>query len=393
MKINSSFVSFFLFVTPFIYLISYKIFDAPKLIEPLRFGSTLFLIFILVNQIQLNKIHTDIRGVFFLYLFIAGIFASIIRFELSNIFVLARYFLFFVITTIDLRNLSRYIFNRIEFLAFPTLAICLFQLITGDTYFANMVERVSGPYYMHSSGLSLFLIIINSILIYKIVVHKKNITRIFFLIISCYLLLRTGSRAGFLGFIFSLMFFNFKFLLKNKIRFLVFIIIIFYPILKIFNYLLSSGFFNRIIYLFKNGMFDASTNERIEIINRSFDNISPEQLILGIGPGYFDDFQMELVGEKIAAHNNLLLHLIEAGIFGLIFFIITLIWCFHKILKIKNSKRRMLAWILFFNIEVFGIINNNYFYFIPYSLFLIVFSHLIKNDYSYDEQNKKLIVC
>ena len=84
-----------------------------------------------------------------------------------------------------------------------------------------------------------------------------------------------------------------------------------------------------------------------------------------------------MVGERIAAHNNFLLFFIEGGLFLLIFFILHLIWIGVKILKVKNINKKKLLILLFLNIELFGLINNNLYYFIPYFISLIIIHEFI----------------
>ena len=107
---------------------------------------------------------------------------------------------------------------------------------------------------------------------------------------------------------------------------------------QLLEFFFDNPLLKRIIYLFNYGIFDASSNERFDIIIRSLNEFDTIQWIFGIGIGYFDNFQELMVGERIAAHNNFLLFFIEGGFFLLIFFILHLIWIGVKILKIKNSE-------------------------------------------------------
>ena len=157
---------------------------------------------------------------------------------------------------------------------------------------------------------------------------------------------------------------------KNYIIQIVLISIIFYN--NILDLILNNPVTKRISLLILNGVFDASTNERLMIFSRSFSNIDSLYLFFGIGTGYFDNFQETLVGERVAAHNNLLLHFIEGGVLMIIIYICHILYSYNLIRSIRDINLKRMLLLIFINIEIFGIINNNYYYFIPYFLYIIL---------------------
>jgi hypothetical protein len=89
--------------------------------------------------------------------------------------------------------------------------------------------------------------------------------------------------------------------------------------------------------------------------------------LVGIGSGYFDDLQFRLVGEKVAAHNLLLQMYVEGGIIGLLLFIYSLVVLFQE-----NAFKSKMIFYLVVVIELFGIINNVYYYFEIYMLYVLL---------------------
>ena len=239
-----------------------------------------------------------------------------------------------------------------------------------------MAERVAGPYYLHASGYSLFLVTTLPILIYKISKEGLSFFRFICLITGLFILLRTGSRAGLIGFLISsILVYRKRIFNKYTILFLFISLVSFRS--QLLEFFFDNPLLKRFVYLFENGIFDASSNERAEIIIRSINGLDSIQRFYGVGIGYFDNFQESIVGEKIAAHNNFLLFFIEGGLFLLIFFIIHLVWIAVKISKVKDINKRKLLVLLFLNIELFGIINNNLYYYIPYLISLLIIHEFI----------------
>ena len=264
----------------------------------------------------------------------------------------------------------------IEYILLLFLTVGLIQAITGDTYLVNMVDRVAGPYYLHASGFSLFLVSTIPILIYKISKSGISFTRFICLITGLFILLRTGSRAGLIGFLISVILVYGKKIFNRYTALALFILLISFRN-QIIDFFFANPLLKRFVYLIKNGVFDASSNERVHIITRSLSGLDSLQMYFGVGIGYFDNFQESIVGEKIAAHNNFLLFFIEGGLFLLIFFIIHLVWVVVKISKVKDIDRKRLLVLLFLNIELFGLINNNLYYFIPYLICLLIIHEFI----------------
>lgn len=371
-----------LFGIPFLFLLCFKISSFTPYFEYLRLIFLALLIVIISNYSGLGflKKKVNATSLFFLILILNGIIANFLYLELDNVSTLSRYILFFFGCTLLSPSLGNSIIKNIHIYSLPVIAIGILQIIFNDTYLVNGVERISGPYYLHSSGYSLMLVCILPILIFKWYQEKsKSFLVLGIILISIYLLLRTGSRAGFIGFILSIIYVYKGQILKKKY---LIPIIISIPVLsyKLVNLIMTSTSTKRIALLIQNGIFDASSNERLMIINRSIMNLDPLYLFTGIGTGYFDNFQETLTGERIAAHNNVLLHLIEGGVITLLLYLAHLVYSYKLITRVKEIRLKQLLLLVFINVEIFGIINNNYYYFVPYFLNIILIQTLPKNE-------------
>ncbi len=365
-------------IAPFTYMLAFKYTNTANLIDLYRFGFTCLIILQLIfsHKIYLNKVKVNPSILFFILVILNGFIFNLLYLQVDNIASLARYGLYLLGLIVLRKKIVFLLINYIEQILFIFLAVGVIQVITGDTYYVNMSNRVAGPYYLHASGFSLFLVTTLSILLYKISKDGLNLFRIICFIIGLYILLRTGSRAGFIGFFLSVILVYGK-KIFNKYTIIALFLFLFTFRNQLLEFFFDNPLLKRIVYLFNYGIFDASSNERFDIIVRSLNELDKIQWIFGIGIGYFDNFQESMVGERIAAHNNFLLFFIEGGLLLLIFFILHLIWIGVKILKIKNINKKKLLILLFLNIELFGLINNNLYYFIPYFISLIIIHEFI----------------
>lgn len=375
-------IKLLLFGIPFLFLLCFKIISFTPYFEYLRL---IFLVLLIVaissySGLGFLKKRVNVSSLFFLILTLNGIIANFLYLELENASTLSRYILFFFGCTLLSPSLAISIIKYIHIYSLPIIAIGILQVLFNDTYLVNGVERISGPYYLHSSGYSLILVCILPILMYKWDQGKsKSFLVLGMVLISIYLLLRTGSRAGFIGFLLSIIY-----VFRGKIfkkKFLI-PLILSVPVLsnKLINLIMNSPSTTRIAFLIRNGIFDASSNERLVIINRSVSNLDTLYLFTGIGTGYFDNFQEALTGERIAAHNNILLHLIEGGALMLILYLAHLIYSYILITRVKEIRLKQLLLLVFINVEIFGMVNNNYYYFIPYFLNIILIQTLTENE-------------
>jgi hypothetical protein len=365
-------------LAPFTYMVAFKYTNTANLIDLYRFGFTCLIILQLSysHKIYLNKVKVNPSILFFSLVILNGLISNLLYLQVDNIASLGRYILYLLGLIILREKIVFLLIKYIEQILLIFLTVGVIQTITGDTYLVNMAERVAGPYYLHASGYSLFLVTTLPILIYKISKEGLSFFRFICLLTGLFILLRTGSRAGLIGFLISII------LVYGKKIFSKYTVLVLFISLVSFRSQLIDFFFDnpllkRFVYLFKNGIFDASSNERVDIIIRSINGLDSLQRVFGIGIGYFDNFQESIVGERIAAHNNFLLFFIEGGLFLLIFFIIHLVWIAVKISKVKDINKKKLLVLLFLNIELFGLINNNLYYYIPYFISLIIIHEFI----------------
>ncbi len=365
-------------IAPFTYMLAFKYTNTANLIDLYRFGFTCLIILQLIfsRKIYLNKVKVNPSILFFSLVILNGLIFNLLYLQVDNIASLARYGLYLLGLIIFREKIVYLLIKYIEQILLIFLTVGVIQAITGDTYYVNMSNRVAGPYYLHASGYSLFLVTTLSILTYKISKKGLNFFRFLCLITGLYILLRTGSRAGFIGFFLSIILVYGKKILNKYTVFALFISLVSFRN-QLLEFFFDNPLLKRFVYLLSNGIFDASSNERVDIIIRSLNELDSLQRIFGIGIGYFDNFQELMVGERIAAHNNFLLFFIEGGFFLLIFFIIHLIWIGVKILKTKDINKKKLLVLLFLNIELFGLINNNLYYYIPYFISLIIIHEFI----------------
>lgn len=376
-RINDYLIFGSIVLAPFTYMVAFKFTNTANLIDLYRFGFTCLIILQLIcsHKIYLNKVYINPSILFFSLVIFNGLISNLLYLQIDNVASLGRYLLYLLGLIIIREKIVFLLIKYIEQILLIYLTVGVIQAITGDTYLVNMAERVAGPYYLHASGYSLFLVTTLPILIYKISKEGLSFLRFICFITGLFILLRTGSRAGLIGFLISVILVYHK-KIFNKYT----ILFVFISLVSLRSQLLDfldNPLFERIVYLFKNGIFDASSNERVEIIIRSINGLDSLQRFFGIGIGYFDNFQESFVGERIAAHNNFLLFFIEGGLFLLIFFIIHLVWIAVKISKVKDINKKKLLVLLFLNIELFGLINNNLYYYIPYLMSLLIIHEFI----------------
>lgn len=365
-------------LAPFTYMVAFKYTNTANLIDLYKFGFTCLIILQLSfsHKIYLNKVKANPSILFFSFVILNGLISNLLYLQVDNIASLGRYILYLLGLLILREKIVFLLIKYIEQILLIFLTVGVIQAITGDTYLVNMVERVSGPYYLHASGYSLFLVTTLPILIYKISKEGFSFFRFICLITGLFILLRTGSRAGLIGFLISVILVYRK-KIFNKYTILVLFISLVSFRSQLIDFFFDNPLLKRFVYLFKNGIFDASSNERVEIVIRSINGLDSLQWFFGVGIGYFDNFQESIVGEKVGAHNNFLLFFIEGGYFLLIFFIIHLVWIAVKISKVKDINKRKLLVLLFLNIELFGLINNNLYYYIPYLISLLIIHEFI----------------
>ena len=140
------------------------------------------------NKLKFPSVMT---GLFAFYLFVVIISYPLnLMFNLGSIVKYSCYMLVFLAAFNGFNLRTEKLFGGYFLLGL--YAVSFVQLFTGDTEYINMVERVSGVYYRHSSGMALFLTILFGHVLYK---SNKSWSFIHLLIIS-YLLLKTGSRSG-----------------------------------------------------------------------------------------------------------------------------------------------------------------------------------------------------
>ena len=192
-------------LAPFTYLLAFKFTNTANLIDLYRFGFTCLIILQLIysHKIYLNKVYINPSILFFSLVILNGLIYNLFYLQFDNIASLGRYILYLVGLIILRKKIVFLLIKYIEQILLIYLIVGIIQIITGDTYEVNMSDRVAGPYYLHASGFSLFLVTTLPILIYKISKYGLNFLRFLCFIIGLYILLRTGSRAGLIGFLIS----------------------------------------------------------------------------------------------------------------------------------------------------------------------------------------------
>jgi len=351
----SNLLLFFALATGFIYLLGAKLLFGLN-VEYTRalFSVTVFLILSVV-LFKRRKIHYSKFGVLFAYLILGGTLASLIKISTGNLLTIMRFSVFALIWFSDINISIKQLKLLVSIYVAVNFLILIYQYLVGDYEYINMTYRYSGIYYHHSSGASLmYQVLLGTIFLFRKFWHQIILSSL----LAAFIIL-TGSRTG-LG---ALLLFYLLFFYRSQYKFLYFgILIILTPV--VFNYIAGLP---RISFLLEKGLVDASTLERVNIFKRSIININGISHIVGIGSGYFDDLQFRLVGEKVAAHNLLLQMYVEGGIIGLLLFINALVFLFLK----SAFKSRMMLYLVVV-IELFGIINNVYYYFEIYMLYILL---------------------
>jgi len=372
-----------LFLEAYNYLIGFKLGGGGMVPNILNIFLVLILLFLFSQKTSELKMPKGIKSVklFFLFIFISFLFA-LVHFELkSSIPTFLRFFLYFLcfLYGYSILNFIQYEYfykNLVWYIRLSlwfAVVISFYQITTGDLQFGNMIYRVSGPFYLHASGFSLFLVA-NLGILYALEIRKKkkflHLDNLLFLL-GTYILLRTGSRAGFVGFSLVVIF---DFLIRKAIttKGIILIPIIIFLGFELIPAFLQTQSATRIRFLIENGK-DASTMTRENFIQHSLHNFDGSEIILGKGLGSFASFYNSIEDRRVAAHNNFLQFYIEGGLLGLLSYTILVIYLGYLSLfelHLKN-KFHFALFFLILNIEGFGLLNNNFYY--PVSEFFVWF--------------------
>jgi O-antigen ligase len=271
-------------------------------------------------------------------------------------------------------------------MAISSLAFGYFEILTGKVQFLNGDFRVAGPFRNHQLAFAMFLfclLILYSELVIKSSSNHKRLLHILLFLSIFYLFIRTGSRALLVTYFISYLILYILtaegFFQKLKVL-TISAFIAFSGIVVILNTSISPRL--RLALTSEKTIYDPSTLKRISIVTNSLDQFQKENIWFGIGLGGFNEFYFEAGGEKgIAAHNNYLLFLIEAGAIGLSIYIIYQLLFFLFILKllIKFPRDPIVrsAFLLFIGIDVISFLQNNFYFFSSELVVWLVYGYSI----------------
>jgi hypothetical protein len=352
------------------YLILIKL-NLDSLVQPIRILITFIIalesvVYLLKRQSRLITLPSYRTGLFAIYIVIT-IFAFPMNwaFNMGSTVKYSCYLLVFLAAYNGFYIQSEKLFSK--YFLFSLYGVSFFQLFTGDTEFINMVERVSGLYYRHSSGMALILTILIGHVLYK----SRSNWKYLHLITISYLLLKTGSRSGVIAAIFAWLFIE-VFKRKDWKVFVLFLSLSIVSSYYLLDILSRFSLFERFVYLIDNGS-DASTLNRLEYFKNATREMSVS--LFGNGFGSFAVQYEELYGKRLGAHNNMLLFLIELGYLGVILYCIHLLVLFLGIIKLNN----LYLLFLFIAFYVGGSLNNNYYYPVGMIIFFIELGKSLSN--------------
>lgn len=354
----------------FSYLVTLKV-GMSAFVQPIRLALTLLLFletFIFLKKVDALKFPSYKSGIFILY-----IFALVLLYPFNLAFNIGSVVKYICYTSVFLAAYNGFNFSLDRLFNYRILLVIyivgFWQIFIGDTEFINMVERVSGVYYKHSSGMALFLT-----LVFGHIAYSSRISwRYIHLIFIAFFILKTGSRSAVLGILLSIIII--EIFIKRNYKFLLFTIGIgslLYVFL--FDFIKSLSVFDRFVYLVQQGT-DGSTSARIGYFNRALEGMPVT--LFGNGFGSFTVFYEELYGKRLGAHNNLLLFLIETGFVGLSVYILHLFFVFKRILELNNY----FLVFAFFSFYIGGGLNNNYYYPAVMIIFFFEFGKRHSNEY------------
>lgn len=239
------------------------------------------------------------------------------------------------------------------------------EILLNDIDYLNGAYRIAGSFKKHQLGEALFVYVL---LILYWFLNKNSLKKWVTSIVLFAIIISTQSRA-LIGIIFVVGgLYN---ILKIKSFFkLVLSIALLVPVCTIAYYaIMYTDFLPRFKYMFASdsGVYDASTLERIEIMENSLSNINGIHKYIGVGIGGFQRFYQAITGrEAVAAHNNYLLFYIEGGYLSLVTYILfqlsMLISLFRNI-KIMTSPIVSITFFLFMGITLLSFLLNNYYFY------------------------------
>ena len=351
----------YLLLTSLSYLVLLKL-GLDSLIKPIRFLLLCALLVECIIALTIIKSYFSsfISGFFILYVLVFLVISIFLNpMALGAVFKFIVYLLIFLIYRSTDFSVTKFIESpRFIFLV---IAVSIYQIYSNDLEYINMVQRLSGIYYKHSSGFALFLCFPIGYLIFE----KKTLLGYAVAFVLFYFLFLTGSRSGVLACIFAIIIVYFK--TKFTIgRFFIGVVVVLMLLPVLVDIIRTNPIFIRFGYMLSDG-FDGSSLSRITYVKRAVTTLGVTPF--GHGVGSFALMYEENFGKRLGAHNNFLLFLIEWGVIGFIAYILHIGFIFSHIVR-KGSPLMMFLFLVFY---LGGSLNNNFYYVVPMVLF---FMHL-----------------
>lgn len=313
---------------------------------------------------------------------------SLIRFSL--------YFLLMVLAynVLKVKGLEYFIKVIKVFLVFNVIFAVFFgylEVLLGEVQFLNGAYRYSGTFKYHQLGNAMYLVVLIVLWFELFVFPKKSLLNILVLLMLSHLFVNTHSRMLFVVFLFTYCLY-YLFGIKSFVKWVKITFTIGICLLGVYLAIIHTEISPRLktVFLSEKSLKDASTNERLEIIENTFEHMIPMEVLFGIGLGGFNSFYEEATGKpNFAAHNNFLLFFTEGGLVGLILFFLYQIAVFLALFRLARKRflfqRKNLSRLLFVVIFIFEIgsfLLNNYYFFCSQSIvwiFIGMHVYLTKN--------------
>lgn len=246
-----------------------------------------------------------------------------------------------------------------------TIFFVSLELVLTDVEYLNGAYRISGSFKRHQLGEAMFVYVI---LIFYWFFNSNTILKYIISVLLLAIIISTQSRTLF-GIIFIVGILYYILRIKSIFKLIIGFILLSIFLFGLYCLVMYTDLFLRIKEVFTSdrGIYDASTLERIEIMEYSLAHLTGFHKYIGIGVGGFQQFYAAITGrEAVAAHNNYLLFYIEGGYISLITYLLfqlSMLFSLLKNIRRINNPILSIVFFLFLGITVCSFLLNNYYFY------------------------------
>ncbi len=280
--------------------------------------------------------------------------------------------------------------------------VSVFQAFSLKADSLIQLQQITGTFSKHHGMLGNVMALSLAICFYGFFEFKEKLNRllcVFIFILSLVLIFLSGSRSSILGLMLAIPFSTFL-LLKNTPKKLILWGFSFILCLALFLLTPLKNIVLNALVSSQTGSIDLSTYGRLLIWERVLEHFLSGpwvQKIFGIGIGTFNSlrfsYYLEVGTFTTGAHNNFFHVFVEAGLVGLLIFILILLNILMQLVRNSRGRRREYVGFLFVTLLLlFSCVTQETFWFNPsFGRFWLLFLFLFLIICNYTEQPDRLI--